>query len=511
MIRLFKLFCRSFFLGRGHFLVLFQNNNELRATGGFITALVDISRFKLKSRKVFGEMDKHNPVLGPKPLMEMLRDGHYKSWTFRDANYFPEFSESAKYLIEFYNRVFPHKKVDSILAVNFSFVENFLKVLGPIRLRVKELSFHELFYFLTAEVSDIDRHNLEALSGRKQVLLSLAKRMLSASLLRFWRWPHLVALIKRSFRTKDLQVYSRGAQRMFFYDKGQDFLAVIDSNFLGLKSNRYLNRSVHHDSLINEGAITNDVRIIWEHLGTYNRPLSGLYQSYARVYLPKEVKKVLYLSSLKLEGVTQKQEGDFMVFAFKLRLRPQEKLVLNLSYSLPLANSIRYQFKYFKQSGVSRENLHKIVQFPKIYGLLPTAQGMTTENLFTYDQASVEEDIDLEISSSKALHAPRILKHEINSPDTIVVRFSEPIQLPKKSEKIFTLVKKGSRKRLNLTKVYLNEDRTSLNIQVKGLPPVEEQFYLLQLKGISSLDGMPISPNPRIVTVVYRSRFFKKV
>lgn len=512
MIRLATQFLLSFLGFRGASLILLQNNNELRATGGFITSVLELSRFKIKQRSVFGELDQHPKLQGPKPLMEMLKDGHFKSWTFRDANYFPDFGESSGQLIHFYKQVFPNTKVSALLAINFSFIENVHRVLGTLKLKGRRLASHELFYFLTAEVSDIDRHSREALASRKGVLVSLAKKILLASLLRFWTWPALLVLVRRSFKNRDLQFYDANFKRTFTYDKGQDFLAIIESNFLGLKSNRYLQRSVVHETRASmKGEFQNDLRIVWEHLGSLNRPLSGKYQAYIRIYLPAMIEELRHFSSHPLGAASVYREGMFQVFGFKLFLQPGEKFLLNLSYRLQKKTLEKYSFKYFKQSGVQRESLQKSAIYPKSYALLPDLFGRVSENVYTYSVAQVEEDICLNLQADKARRSPRILKHEIISPTTILLRFSEPVQLKKNLQKQFILKQKGKGDSYPIKKARLLEEACAIHLTVDDLPKVEEEFYELTLKDVLSEEGTAVQPNPRTVTVVYRSKHFTKM
>lgn len=509
MIHLVYLVLKSFFTRKGHFLIVFQNNHELRATGGFITAVLDIGRSKLSFRKVFGELDSHAVVQGPKPLMEMLHDAHFKSWTFRDANYFPDFRESAEQMGYFYRLRFPGEKVHAVLAVNFSFVENFLKKLGTVHFKGRSLNHHQLFYFLTAEVSDIDRHSLEALANRKDILLLLAKCLVWSTLFRVWTWPSLLVLFRASFKNRDLQLYDAHFERSFSYERNQDFFAVIESNFLGLKSNRYISRDIAHESLMNtERQLKNEVRIVWAHLGDYDRPLSGTYHCYIRIYLPRLVSKVAYLSSHPVQSLTQVKEGDFCVLGFKLTLKPGEKFAMNLSYVQDFRHSEGYSFKFFKQSGVIRESLSKTLQVPKSLSVIPTNVGLVTENIYTASFAELNKDIELDIKMEASKRAPRILKHEVASSKTVMVRFSEPMALPIRQN--FALFEKKSGDRLAIQSVKLSEDKTTLYLECKKLPQKVEAFYELRMKNIFSAEGQSIQPNPRTVTVVYRPRLFVK-
>ena len=113
---MFKVFIKNFFgFKKRHFLVLLQNNNELRSTGGYITSVFDITLGKFgakkKSLNVNTDLYDHKKVDAPTPIQKMLYDSHLNTWTFRDANYYPDFKKSGEKLVEFYNLVYPNNCV----------------------------------------------------------------------------------------------------------------------------------------------------------------------------------------------------------------------------------------------------------------------------------------------------------------------------------------------------------------------------------------------------------------
>src|SRR4030042_5849513 len=83
------------------FLILLQNNQELRPTGGFMGsyAILKTQDFKLKDLKVEdiyetdGKVSAHiNP---PAPIQEAF---HLGTWRLRDANWDPNFKSTAETL-----------------------------------------------------------------------------------------------------------------------------------------------------------------------------------------------------------------------------------------------------------------------------------------------------------------------------------------------------------------------------------------------------------------------------
>ncbi len=103
------------------FLVIFQNNMELRPGGGFISSF---GILKIKDGSVAdiqihdtGNFDGRVPttVPAPYPMNETLR---IKSLQLRDSNYSPDFPINARAAIEFYEMGQGAEKFDGVVAVN---------------------------------------------------------------------------------------------------------------------------------------------------------------------------------------------------------------------------------------------------------------------------------------------------------------------------------------------------------------------------------------------------------
>jgi hypothetical protein len=246
MIEILKIFVRNFLSSRKkHFLILLQNNNELRSTGGYITSVLDIEIGRLNAKKrtlnVNTDLYCHKKVDAPKPIKEMLYDCKLDTWTFRDANYYPDFGKSAKKIIEFYNLTYPQNTVCGLMAVNYSFAESLVEAIGKIKMGDRIIDRYSLFDFLSSEVSDIDRHDIDALNKRKNALNVLARKIMLKTLFTPWKWYKTFRIISQAFKEKDLQLYDTNKNISDFIPKSdEDFLAVIENNYLGLKSNRYM-------------------------------------------------------------------------------------------------------------------------------------------------------------------------------------------------------------------------------------------------------------------------------
>lgn len=114
------------------YLVLFENNRELRPTGGFIgsLALVDVSRGEVRNVSVNSIYDPDGQmkdyIIPPVPLQKIT-----DRWYARDANWFADFRQSATKVATFFERS-GGPTVDGVIAVTPTVLEELLRLTGPI-------------------------------------------------------------------------------------------------------------------------------------------------------------------------------------------------------------------------------------------------------------------------------------------------------------------------------------------------------------------------------------------
>jgi hypothetical protein len=119
------------------YLLVFQNNAELRASGGFLGsyALVDLRDGKIRNLEVpgGGSYDteaglKSIRVAAPEPLWLVN-----PLWHFWDANWWPDWPTTAKNLMWFYEKS-DGPSVDGVIGLTPTVVEGLLEISGPIDL-----------------------------------------------------------------------------------------------------------------------------------------------------------------------------------------------------------------------------------------------------------------------------------------------------------------------------------------------------------------------------------------
>ncbi len=287
--------------GKKTYLILFQNDMEIRPTGGFITA--------------FGYAEIENGVLGdivsediynldrkiyswekaPKEIQEYL--GVYE-WHIRDVNIHADLVSASQKFEEMYANQYRPRDFDGIVYLDTGFVESLISVVGPIELK----KYNET---ITAEnvVHELEIYSEKILTGgadRKQFMEDLMGELISRVIeARSEEWGGLISGVWSSLETKSLQFYFHNedvqslASKYGFTgevneDVDGDFLYVVESNMGGLKSNIYVTSAMTQNIQIDDdGSVTKTVKIRWENPEPKDFWLNGPYRNWVRVYVPK--------------------------------------------------------------------------------------------------------------------------------------------------------------------------------------------------------------------------------
>ncbi len=285
------------------YLIVFQNNREIRATGGFMGsfAIVDVQKGEIRNINVpaggtydvKGQLAVH--VAPPLPLQVVN-----KRWEFQDANWWPDFAASAQKMQWFYEHS-RGQTVDGVIALNASVLERFLSIVGPIENSDYgvTLSSEDALDTLQKEVEldyDKEANTPKAIIGDLvEQFLAMGDAFDSAEMLQ------LLSALHTSAGEKDIQVYmnDRMTQEVFesfgwtgtIYDTEphQDYLMVVNTNLQGQKSDARMSQRIEHQAVIQEdGSIIDTVMIHRKHEGQAGELFyGGPNINYMRVYVPE--------------------------------------------------------------------------------------------------------------------------------------------------------------------------------------------------------------------------------
>ncbi len=296
-----------------NFLVVLQNSDEMRATGGFLGTWGvihvdggDLAEFEFND--VYS-LDGPAATRGwseapPAPLRDRLG---VPAWFFRDANWSPDFPTSAARLADYYVRetkVGTGKDVErptGVIALNAPLFEGFLRITGPIT--VDGVTFTADNFFETLEY-EVEQRFLELgipQSERKQILVKLGDELIRRLTdLPAARWPDLLDLVTESLNRKDIQLAPRDPALLARLDAfgwtgrakptNGDFLWVIDSNMAALKTDGVMDKEIRYTlDATNPASPVATVTLRYANNGPgINKDFRFTrYRDYVRLYVPE--------------------------------------------------------------------------------------------------------------------------------------------------------------------------------------------------------------------------------
>ncbi|OGM73775.1 hypothetical protein A3H19_02575 [Candidatus Woesebacteria bacterium RIFCSPLOWO2_12_FULL_39_9] len=379
------------------YLVLFQNDKELRPTGGFITAYtlatVRNGKFEPGASSDIYDLDKgYKPIItAPDPFVKYLKGPYSLSkrvW-LRDLNWSPDFSESMKVFLGEVEKV-NIKNVDGIIAVDTQLLVNLLDVIGPIGVSgygefstkiVPECECPQVIYelesFADVEGPIVWSENEPGkivfapanYDNRKKIIGPLMNSVLENTLGQpKEKIPALFEAIFKSLSEKHVLFYlvDKNTQKSVetFGIAGTldefegDYLHINDANLGGRKSNLYVTQEVNQEIKVNKDkSIEKTLTITYKNPEDYDGWLNSVLPNWVRIYVPKGSQLISFDGAE--EKIDPYDDLGKTVFAGFFKLRPKGVVKLTVRYKLPLKTSNEYKLLIQKQPGKDKI-LHEI-------------------------------------------------------------------------------------------------------------------------------------------------------
>ncbi len=373
------------------YLFLLQNNSELRPTGGFIGTygIIKVQDGEILSFATENSYNLDDRVKGklfippPKPLQ---RYNSADAWFFRDANWSPDFPESAAKAVWFYQKEGGREKTDGVLAVTPTVIEDLLRLTGPITVEKTTFTADNFIETLQDQVTfDFGQQGV-GLTQRKEIIGTMGKELL-AKLFALpqsqWRelWGTLLqSLIEKhlllNFNDQDLQAFAvaQGWAGAVERPTG-DFLMIVDANLASLKSDPKVKRTIEYGLAAAGTDLQATVKITYANEGTFTKKTTR-YRTFARVYVPQGSTLVrsdgaeVTDHSARVGDVTVEDELGKTVFGAFKSIEPGTTETLTLVYTLPasmkemLARNT-YTLLVEKQPGTIAHGLSLQWNFPR--------------------------------------------------------------------------------------------------------------------------------------------------
>ncbi len=219
-------------------------------------------------------------------------------WEFQDANWFPDFRTSARQMIAFYKNA-RGADVDGVIAINASYVEELIALLGPVDMpEYERVIDHENFI---EETQKIVEHEYDKTENKPKAFIgALAPKLIEKALNESGdTFLRLAEHINHGLTNKDIQLYftdndvektvlARGwGGDLKQTDK--DYFLLINTNLGGGKTDDVIKEHVDLQvSIAADGTITNTATITRTHTGDPADVFKGANNvNYQRLYVPK--------------------------------------------------------------------------------------------------------------------------------------------------------------------------------------------------------------------------------
>ena len=395
-----------------NYLIVFQNDFELRSTGGFIGsyATVKINNGKIENIKVDdiynpdGQLDEY--IEPPEPLKTLLGEEH--SWAMRDANWDADFPTSARQLEWFYT-LETGEEIDGVIAINTNIVQELLEVLEPVTIDDGTVVTKANFF------DESEAHHLTFEPGstqKKDFLGNLTDKLLdklgekdNEALL------NVGFLVEEMLQERELFIYLNDpAASRIIAKRGWDggvaqhegeYLFIVENNLGGNKVNKYIERKIVQIVNLEEDIATHNLTIEYTNNSETPDWPGGTYVNYVQTIIPQDAEIET------IEGLRDHQTED----------RYSYKLVsgwIDIGYQDMNSYTINYKtgtvinkpvskkgFEYLiqKQAGIGASYIDLEVTYPNGWSVLQNDSNLTQRELedkLTYFGLQ-DEDITVEL------------------------------------------------------------------------------------------------------------------
>ena len=381
------------------YLVLFQNDKELRSTGGFLTAYAQfrVEKGKMILEKATDIYDLDNALKKKFPAPREITTFHKNVYNLyiRDSNLSPDYKVSMQKFLEMYDTAAGKEKIDGIIAMDTHVLVEVLKILGPETIGGRVFSadidkrcdcpraVYELEDYSTRPVNYVRTERKDIIGVLLQQILQKA---LGVSPSQYWGKLFqmlLTEINEKHVLTYFLNVDAQKAAESFnmagrvmtaeetatllSYKEGNgwDYVHLVNSNMAGAKSNMFVKEEVIKDVMVSGDTVTTKLTV------DYNNPYKGSdcglesgglclnapLRNWVRVYAPAgstlvDSKGIIAPGDGKAKPMDTYTDLGKTVFEGFLIVNPLGKARIELTYTSPVKSADgKYRLLIQKQPG----------------------------------------------------------------------------------------------------------------------------------------------------------------
>jgi len=408
--------------GQRTYLVLFQDNMELRPGGGFINSygILKLHLGKITEFSIHDVEDADGQLRGhvdpPFAIRRHLQSTH---WYMRDSNFDVDFVKSASASSNFLF-VETGQKADGVIATDLSFVKSILHAIGSV--------------YVADYKENVDENNLYVLTQKKDFLRSLYKIIIAKISGEKVPYPLLAESIYNSLVQKHLifglnnntqNIFTVNGWSSSLWDERKenqesvnDFLGINEANLGVNKVNYFIKRQVAQKVTIKDsGDISEELTTNYKNEST--AWTGGDYKNYLRIILPINT----VLSEITINDVTQTivdaitdplvyeaknfkapaglevekvSENNKIIYGFIVKIPVGEVVKVKLKYTLPGSvlrlNTFSYNLKLFKQPGVDSIPYSFSLTYPNSFNVIKKSEGIKEDGKVSYAKKIIQDE-----------------------------------------------------------------------------------------------------------------------
>jgi len=338
------------------YLLILQNSDELRPTGGFIGTFGIIQTkdgdfLKFETHDIYHldmpVKDKVS-VTPPDPLKKYLG---VDKWYMRDANWSPDWPTSAEKVLWFYkteNSVMPTpfsvSDFDGVIGITPELITDLMGLTGPIVIDKQTYTPQNFIDILQYKIEKGFVQEGTPSWQKKEVIGEIAKIMKQKLFdLPLGQWPTLIKLVSDNVNRKNILLYSKNTDlEKLILDQGWggevrhdwgDYLMVVDANMAALKTDAVIDRQIDYQLKEDNGVLKATLNLRYSHSGHYDWRTSD-YRTYTRVYVPAG-SHLIKATGFTEDQVTTGEEDGKTYFGAFLSVKPGQIGQLSFEYELP--------------------------------------------------------------------------------------------------------------------------------------------------------------------------------
>lgn len=367
------------------YLILFQNDKELRATGGFLTSYavfkINKGKIKIASSEDIYSLDNSIAVHPSAPREILTYHKGVSQFYIRDSNLSPDFPTSIDLFNSLYKKSGERVDYDGIITIDSKILVDMLTIFGDTQADGINFSakvdkrcdcaqvLYQLFDMVDRPVNYV-KANRKGILG--DLMYQLFYRAIGFSPSKYWgtlaqqmfknlQEKHiLLYFVDKDLQTSVEKLNYAGRVR----DYTGDFLYINNVNFAGAKANLFVNESITSLTKTNDGGkVTRDVTIDFRNpyppsdcnLERGGLCLNATLRNWIRFYVPLGSKLIFFKGSVM--KVQSYDELGKTVFEGFLEVPTQGKATATIQYTVPSDVANNYRLYVEKQPGTDNQKL----------------------------------------------------------------------------------------------------------------------------------------------------------